>query len=145
MFNEKEREQVNRYLSNETFICSVPFFSTDGSIEYEVEYSFKVVGERRMISVGEYFMYAEVDLEILDIEEKYKLYFTIMGKDFDKDRLVRIFFEKEYSFTNWIRECVGENLKYFTDGDYPRVNIKNITMSDELYENIMNKKTEDTV
>jgi hypothetical protein len=144
MFNEKEREQVNRYLSNETFTCSVPFFSTDG-IEYEVEYSFKVVGERRMISVGEYFMYAEVDLEILDIEEKYKLYFTIMGKDFDKDRLVRIFFEKEYSFTNWIRECVGENLKYFTDGDYPRVNIKNITMSDELYENIMNKKTEDTV
>ena len=76
MFNEKEREQVNRYLSNETFTCSVPFFSTDG-IEYEVEYSFKVVGERRMISVGEYFMYAEVDLEILDIEEKYKLYFKI--------------------------------------------------------------------
>ena len=144
MFNEKEREQVNRYLSNETFTCSVQFFSTDG-IEYEVEYSFKVVGERRMISVGEYFMYAEVDLEILDIEEKYKLYFKIMGKDFDKDRLVRIFFEKEYSFTNWIRECVGENLKYFTGGDYPRVNIKNITMSDELYENIMNKKTEDTV
>jgi hypothetical protein len=144
MFNEKEREQVNRYLSNETFTCSVPFFSTDG-IEYEVEYSFKVVGERRMISVGEYFMYAEVDLEILDIEEKYKLYFKIMGKNFDKDRLVRIFFEKEYTFTNWIRECIGENLKYFTDGDYPRVNIKNITMSDELYENIMNKNTEDTV
>jgi hypothetical protein len=144
MFNEKEREQVNRYLSNETFTCSVPFFSTDG-IEYEVEYSFKVVGERRMISVGEYFMYAEVDLEILDIEEKYKLYFKIMGKNFDKDRLVRIFFEKEYTFTNWIRECIGENLKYFTDGDYPRVSIKNITMSDELYENIMNKNTEDTV
>jgi hypothetical protein len=144
MFNEKEREQVNRYLSNETFTCSVPFFSTDG-IEYEVEYSFKVVGERRMISVGEYFMYAEVDLEILDIEEKYKLYFKLMGKNFDKDRLVRIFFEKEYTFTNWIRECIGENLKYFTDGDYPRVNIKNITMSDELYENIMNKNTEDTV
>jgi hypothetical protein len=98
-----------------------------------------------MISVGEYFMYAEVDLEILDIEEKYKLYFKIMGKNFDKDRLVRIFFEKEYTFTNWIRECIGENLKYFTDGDYPRVNIKNITMSDELYENIMNKNTEDTV
>ena len=143
MFNEKERQQLNRFLTNETFICSVPFFSTQG-MEYEIEYSFKVVGERRMMSVGEYYMYAEVDIEILDIEEKFKLYFTIMGKDFDKDRLVRIFFEKEYTFTNWISRCIGENLKYFTDGDYPRVNIKNVTMSDELYENIINKKTEDT-
>ena len=41
-------------------------------------------------------------------------------------------------------QCIGDNLKYFTNGDYPRVNIKNVTMSDELYENIMNKNTEDT-
>ena len=143
MFNEKERNQLNRFLTNETFMCSVPFFSTQG-MEYEIEYSFKVVGERRMMSVGEYYMYAEVDIEILDIEEKYKLYFKIMGKHFDKDKLVRIFFEKEYTFTNWVDKCIGENLKYFTDGDYPRVKIKNITMSDELYENIMNKDTEGT-
>ena len=37
-----------------------------------------------------------------------------------------------------------ENLKYFTDGDHPRVNIKNITMSYVLYENIMNQNIEDT-
>ena len=143
MFNEKERQQVNRYLSNETFTCSVPFFSYDGP-KYEVEYRFKVIGEKKMISVGEYYMYSEVDIEILDIEEKYKLYFKIMGKDFDKDRLVRVFFEKEYTFNYGIKECIDENLKYFTNGDYPRVHIKNITMSDELYENIMSQNTEDT-
>ena len=143
MFNEKERNQVNRYLSNKTFMCSVTFFSFDGP-EYGVEYSFKVVGEKKMISVGDYYMYAEVDLEILDIQEKFKLYFKIMGNNFDKDKLVKIFFEKEYTFTNWINRCIEENLKYFTDGDHPRVNIKNITMSDELYENIMNQNIEDT-
>ena len=143
MFNEKERQQVNRYLSNETFTCSVPFFSYDGP-KYEVEYRFKVIGEKKMISVGEYYMYSEVDIEILDIEEKYKLYFKIMGKDFDKDRLVRVFFEKEDTFNYGIKECIDENLKYFTNGDYPRVHIKNITMSDELYENIMSQNTEDT-
>lgn len=143
MFNEKERNQVNRYLSNETFTCSIPLLSPTGP-EYNVDYSFKVVGERRMISVGEYYMYAEVDIEILDIEEKFKLYFKIMGDNFDKNTLLRILFEKEYTFRNWISQCIGENLKYFTDGDYPRVNIKNITMSDELYEKIMNKNTEDT-
>lgn len=137
MFNEKEREKVNRYLSNQTFTCSIPFFSNEGP-EYEIEYRFKIVGERRMMSVGEYYMYAEVDLEILDIQEEYKTYFKVMGRDFDKDRLIVVFFKQEYSFTHGIIRCVGELLKYFTDGDYPRVNLKNITMSDELYDNIMN-------
>jgi hypothetical protein len=61
-----------------------------------------------------------------------------MGRDFDKDRLITVFFKKEYTFTYGITRCVDELLKYFTDGDYPRVNLKNITMSDELYNNIMN-------
>ena len=137
MFNEKEREKVNRYLSNQTFTCSIPFFSNDGPT-YDIEYGFKIVGERRMMSVGEYYMYAEVDLEILDIQEEYKPYFKIMGRDFDKDRLIGVFFKKEYTFTYGITRCVDELLKYFTDGDYPRVNLKNITMSDELYDNIIN-------
>ena len=144
MFNEKEINQINKYLSNESFICSVPFFTYDGP-EYEVEYRFKVVGEKRMMSVGEYYMYGEIDLEIINVQNKFKLYFKIMGRDFDKDRLVRIFFEKESTFTYGITQCISENLMYFTDGEGPRVIIKNITMSDELYENIMNQKTEDTV
>jgi len=144
MFNEKERNQLNRYLANETFICDIPFFSIDGP-KYDVEYRFKVVGERRMMSVGEYYMYAEIDLEIINLQDPYKLYFKIMGMRFDKDRMVKIFFEQEYSFNNTITRCISENLKYFSDGNYPRVIIKNITMSDDLYEDIMNQKTEDTV
>lgn len=143
MFNEKERQQLNRYLTNQTFLCDVPFFSFDAP-KYQVEYIFNIVGERKMISVGEYYMYDEVDIEIIDIEEKYKLYFNLMGSNFDKDRILKVFFQNEYTFNNSISQCVSENLKYFTDGDYPRVIIKNITMSNELYENIMNKKTEDT-
>ena len=144
MFNEKEINQINRYLSNETFMCSIPFFSYDGP-KYDVEYRFKVVGERRMMSVGEYYMYAEIDLEIINFQDPYKLYFKIMGRNFDKDKLVKIFFEKEYTFTNTITRCISEDLMYFSDGGYPRVIIKNITMSDELYEDIMNQETEDTV
>ena len=144
MFNEKEREKVNRYLSNKTFTCSIPFFSNGDGPEYDIEYRFKIVGERRMISVGEYYMYAEVDLEILDIEEKYKPYFKIMGGGFDKDSLMGVFFKKEYSFTYGIIRCIDELLKYFTDGHHPRVNLKNITMSDELYDNIMNVEIKGT-
>jgi hypothetical protein len=143
MFNEKERNQINKFLANQTFTCSVPFFLNDGP-KYDIEYRFKIVGERRMMSVGEYYMYAEVDLEILDIQETHKPYFKIMGMNFDKDGLIGVFFKKEYSFIYGIIRCVGELLKYFTGGDTPRVNLKNITMSDELYDNIMNVEIKGT-
>jgi hypothetical protein len=143
MFNEKERRDVNRYLSNQTFTCAIPFFTNDAPL-YEIEYRFNIVGEKKMMSVGEYYMYAEVDLEILDIQETHKPYFKIMGMNFDKDSLIGVFFKKEYSFTYGIIRCVGELLKYFTGGDTPRVNLKNITMSDELYDNIMNVEIKGT-
>jgi len=139
MFNEKERRDVNRYLSNQTFTCQIPFFTPDAP-KYEIEYIFNIVGEKRMMSVGEYYMYAMVDIEIIDIEENYKAYFKIMGRDFDKERLINVFFKKEYLFSVKLNECISEILKYIHTGDYPRVKFNEITMSDELYENIMNKE-----
>jgi hypothetical protein len=139
MFNEKERRDVNRYLSNQTFTCAIPFFTNDAPL-YEIEYRFNIVGEKKMMSVGEYYMYAIVDIEIIDIEEKYKLYFNIMGRDFDKERLINVFFKKEYLFTVKLNQCISEILKYIHTGDYPRVTFNDVTMSDELYENIMNKE-----
>ena len=139
MFNEKERRDVNRYLSNQTFTCAIPFFTNDVPL-YEIEYRFNIVGEKKMMSVGEYYMYAIVDIEIIDIEEKYKTYFNIMGRDFDKERLINVFFKKEYLFTVKLNQCISEILKYIHTGDYPRVTFNDVTMSDELYENIMNKE-----
>jgi hypothetical protein len=139
MFNEKERRDVNRYLSNQTFTCAIPFFTNDAPL-YEIEYRFNIVGEKKMMSVGEYYMYAIVDIEIIDIEEKYKVYFNIMGRDFDKERLINVFFKKEYLFTVKLNQCISEILKYIHTGDYPRVTFNDVTMSDELYENIMNKE-----
>jgi hypothetical protein len=139
MFNEKERRDINRYLSNQTFTCSIPFFTPD-SPKYEIEYRFNVVGEKRMMSVGEYYMYAMIDVEIIDIEENYKLYFKIMGRDFNKYTIINVFFKKEYIFKINLDQCISEELIYFHTGDYPRIVINEITMSDELYENIKGKE-----
>ena len=113
----------------------------NGNSEYD--YEFLQTPENGPLVTDD--MYAEIDLEIINFQDPYKLYFKIMGRNFDKDKLVKIFFEKEYTFTNTITRCISEDLTYFSDGGYPRVIIKNITMSDELYEDIMNQETEDTV
>jgi hypothetical protein len=101
---------------------------------------FNVVGEKRMMSVGEYYMYAMIDVEIIDIEENYKLYFKIMGRDFNKDTIINVFFKKEYIFKINLDQCISEDLIYFHTVDYPRIVINEITMSDELYENIKGKE-----
>lgn len=136
MYNEKERREVNKFLSMQTFTCSVPFLSLDS--KYEINYRFEIVGERRMISVGEYYMYAMARVEILDVEEKYKKYIKILGSNYDRDEITNIFFTKEYLFQTFLGSCLSEILKYTINGeDYPRVNIINVIMSDELYDNIM--------
>jgi hypothetical protein len=140
MFNEKEREKVNKYLSNQTFTCQIPFFTPD-SPKYEIEYRFNIVGEKRMMSVGEYYMYAITDVEIMDIEEKFKAYFKIMGENFNKEKLINVFFKKEYLFKVSLEQCISDMLKYVHTSDYPRITFNEITMSDNLYEMIMNKET----
>ena len=72
MFTEKERNQLNRFLSNQTFTCSAAIMDTGPEHKYEFEYRFKIVGEKKMMSVGEYYMYNVVDVEIIGIDEKYK-------------------------------------------------------------------------
>ena len=99
MFTEKERNQLNRFLSNQTFTCSAAIMDTGPEHKYEFEYRFKIVGEKKMMSVGEYYMYNIVDVEIIGIDEKYKTLFKILGRDFDKSKLENLFFKNNYRFT----------------------------------------------
>ena len=137
MFNEKEREQVNRFLSNQTFDCSAPMF---GVVDIEFEYRFEVVGERKMISVGEYYMYDEVSVEILNVEEKIKYLFKLMGRSFNNSEMSKIFFLEDWGFKRKLNHCIGENLKYVNNGDDIRITFNEIIMTDDLYDDIMSKE-----
>ena len=138
MFNEKERERVNRFLSNQTFDCSAPMLGlTNHDIGFE--YRFEVVGERKMISVGEYYMYAEVSVEILKIEEKIKPLLKLMGEHFNNSEMSKSFFLEDWQFKHRLDDCIGENLKYVNNGDDIRITFNEIIMTDDLYDDIMSK------
>lgn len=141
MFTEKERNQLNRFLSNQTFTCSAVIMDMGPEWKYEFEYRFKIVGEKKMMSVGEYYMYNIVDVEIIGINEKYKTLFKILGRDFDKPKLESIFFKENYRFTMNLNGCVSGELLYFDEVSRPRVTFNEITMTNELYDDIMNKDT----
>jgi hypothetical protein len=141
MFTEKERNQLNRFLSNQTFTCSAAIMDMGPEPKYEFEYRFKIVGEKKMMSVGEYYMYNIVDVEIIGIDEKYKTLFKILGRDFDKPKLENLFFKNNYRFTMNLNGCVSGELLYFDEVSRPRVTFNEIVMTNELYDDIMNKDT----
>jgi hypothetical protein len=141
MFSEKEIEKINRFLSDQTFECSSTLMGNRG-MSFNFEYKFAITGIKQMISVGEWYDFARVYVEIIDVEDKYKKFYSILGKNYNKEELTNIFFKKEYVFTHSLNECISETLKHFTSDQFVRIFFDNIILSDDLYDEI--KNTEDT-
>lgn len=136
MYTDKEQSQLNNFLERETFTMETDFLGGDS--KYEFEYKFKLVGVRKMISVGEYYDYIRVFVTLTDMSNNVKILLKIFT---DHKQLGRIqeFLKGEYRFTNDLSRNISDNLKYFSDGkDYVRVHIESITISDELFNEIKN-------
>lgn len=136
MYTDKEQSQLNNFLERETFTMETDFLGGDSKFEFE--YKFKLVGVRKMMSVGEYYDYIRVFVTLTDMSNNVKILLKIFT---DHKQLGRIqeFLKGEYRFTNDLSRNISDNLKYFSDGkDYVRVHIESITISDELFNEIKN-------
>ena len=142
MFTEKEIEKINRFLSDQTFECSSQLMGGGEMPIFNFEYRFAITGIKQMISVGDWHDNVKVYVEITDIEDRYKLFYGIMGRGYSREQLTNIFFKKEYFFTHRLNECISETLKHFTSEPFVRINTDNIILSDDLYDEI--KNTQDT-
>ncbi len=141
MFTEKEIEKINRFLSDQTFECSSTLMGNRG-MSFNFEYKFAITGIKQMISVGEWYDFARVYVEIIDVEDKYKKFYGILGKDFDIKKISNVFFKEEYTFTHSLNGCISDTLKHFTSDQFVRIFFDNIIISDNLFDEIIN--TQDT-
>lgn len=132
-----EKEKINKFLENKTFECSCSGFLGSG-IDFDFEYRFLITGEKKMISVGEWYMYTKVDVEILNLDDKLKKICSIFGRDFDKETFIDVFFKKDYMVFRNITDCIGEILHYF---NIKRLMIDELTISQDLYDEIIKKET----
>lgn len=136
MFNEKEIEKINRFLSNQTFECRAELGTGMG--KYNFEYQFAITGIKQMISFGFSNDHVKIYTEIIDIEDKFKKFFTILGEDLNREQLTNIFFKNDYKFRHSLNECINETLKYLTSDEFVRISFDNIILSDNLYKEIIN-------
>jgi hypothetical protein len=142
MFSEKEIEKINRFLSDQTFECSSQLIGGRDMPLFSFNYQFAITGIKQMISVGDWYDNVKVYVEIIDIEDRYKQFYGIMGRGYSREQLTNIFFKKEYIFTYSLNECISDTLKHFTSDQFVRIFFDNIIISDNLFDEI--KNTQDT-
>jgi len=123
MISEKHIERINKVIKDMVFEFEGEIFTPDLKIKFE--YQFAITGQRKMISVGEYYDFLDVLVEIVDADEKsLKLLavFKLLNNDVNND----------YILKTRLDNALSEELSYFFNESYVRVKIVRIQLSEEL-------------
>mgnify|MGYP006928222184 CR=1 FL=1 len=97
----------------------------------EFKYQFQIIGQKPMISVGDWYNFLIVSVLVVDGSNNTTLFLKYMTTLLTEYRTLR---NLNYS--------ISDELQYFFDGDYVRINIEkdNVRLSDEFQMKIKNTK-----
>jgi len=129
MISEKHIERINKVIKDMVFEFEGNIFTPDLRVKFD--YQFVITGQRKMISVGEYYDYLDVLVEITDGDKRVTTIFSVF-KELKNSLL------KDYKLNNHLTNLINEELKYFFGGDGARVRIVKIQFSDDYNEKIEN-------
>jgi hypothetical protein len=130
MISEKHIERINKVIKDMVFDYDGKIFTPDLNIDFQ--YQFIITGQRRMISVGEYYDHLDVLVEIIDGNERTTKFFVVFKTLNDN-------LNKDYMLTNYLGNSISDELSYFFGEDYVRVRLVKIQFSEEY-----NQKINDT-
>jgi len=99
----------------------------------EFEYQFQIIGQKPMISVGDWHNFLIVSVLVVDGSNNTTLFLKYMPT-----------LLTEYRTLTNLNYSISDELQYFFDGDYVRINIEkdNVRLSDEYQEKINNLEIE---
>jgi len=130
MISEKHIERINKVIKDMVFEFEGNIFTPDLSVKFE--YQFAITGQRKMISVGEYYDYLDVLVEIVDADEKSLKFLAVYN-------LLKNDINKDYILKTRLDNALSEELSYFFNESYVRVQIVKVQIGDELQEKINNE------
>jgi hypothetical protein len=137
MFTEKEEEQLNKFFRTHTFDYYGPVMSD--TFRVTLYYKLKLKGTRKMISVGEYYDYVNLDVEIVGGDDDANKLLAILGhKDYE---LFGPMLSRDYRFRINLENQISKELKFFTSAtDFIRIKIDNFTVSKNYFESLQELK-----
>jgi len=123
MISEKHIERINKVVKDMVFEFEGNIFTPDLSVKFDYQYT--ITGQRQMISVGEYYDYLDVLVEIVDADEKSLKFLAVYN-------LLKNDINKDYILKTRLDNAISEELSYFFNESYVRVMIVKIQFSEEL-------------
>lgn len=127
MISEKHIERINKVIKDMVFDYDGKIFTPNLNIEFQ--YQFIITGQRRMISVGEYYDHLDVLVEIIDGNERTTKFFVVFKTLNDN-------LNKDYMLNNYLGNSISDELSYFFGEDYVRVRLVKIQFSKEYNQKI---------
>lgn len=125
MISEKHIERINNVIKDMVFDFNNDIL--EGATTISIQYQFLITGQKKMISVGEYYDYLVISVKIIDGDYRSTQIFSIF-KDLGTNIL------NDYKFKISLDRSISEELQYFFGRDSVRIIINSIEFSDE-YEN----------
>ena len=121
MISEKHIQRINNVIKDMVF-------DYDGDIVTDLKINFQfqfiITGQRRMISVGEYYDYLDVLVEIIDGDERATKIFHVF-------KALKNNLDKDYRLNNYLTYLIGEELKYFFGDEHVGIKIVKIQFSND--------------
>jgi hypothetical protein len=129
MYTEEKLRRVNKIIKDMVFNYDGKIFTPGLNIKFQ--YQFKITGQKKMISVGDYYDFLIVSVKIIGGDKDSIIIFNIfdkMGSNVTKD----------YMLTNRLSREISEELQYFFGPDHVRVHFGDnaITLGDEYQQEI---------
>ena len=127
MISEKHIERINKVIKDMVFEYEGNIFTTD--LEIKFDYQFAITGQRKMISVGEYYDYLDILIEIINADERSTKLLAVF-------KLLNNNTHQDYILKARLNKAVSEELSYFFNESYVRNTIVKVQIGKELQEKI---------
>jgi hypothetical protein len=121
MITEKEIPRINSIIEDEIF--KIDFGPNNHDI-FWVEFKMKIVGIKKMISVGDYYDHVNVLVIVTDTNQNLIKIATMLTDKMGQLKYISDWFIKDYRTLLKFEKEIIEALTYFSDGDRTRVTFK---------------------
>jgi hypothetical protein len=124
--SEEKIKKINKVIKDMVFNYEGPISEYANG---EFQYQFRIVGQKHMISVGEYYNYLIIDVVLIDGSLKTTLFMKYLH-----------YVLGDYKTLNFLSRDISEELQYFFGVEYIRVVYSNgkIKVSEEYQQKIDN-------
>jgi hypothetical protein len=136
MISETQINLINKIVSKKTFNYNGEIVAT-ADIKADIDYKFKITGQRKMMSVGEYYDYLKLEVTITGFNDKFSRLIFGFDEQYKHMDFEKMYKSQLYPFYNRLNQQIQEYLKYFnTTGELIRTTIDNLKFDVKKPENI---------